>query len=154
MPKSVITGGAGFIGSHLAEALLQQGHQVTVIDNFSTGRPENIAPFLNHPAFNFVLGDINDTTVAPAFRGADYVFHLAALADIVPSIQQPMNYHRANVDGTMHVMEMVRAEAPALKKFIYPKTLNALKIEVSEIENIAIYGAASLYYNSLIKNNL
>ncbi len=119
MPKSVITGGAGFIGSHLAEALLQQGHQVTVIDNFSTGRPENIDPFLNHPAFKFVQGDINDTTVAPAFRGADYVFHLAALADIVPSIQQPMNYHRANVDGTMHVMEMVRAEAPALKKFIY-----------------------------------
>ncbi len=120
MTTTVITGGAGFIGSHLAETLLNQGWQVTVIDNCSTGRRENLASFINHPNFKFVEGDINDTIkMSGFFKNVDYVFHLAALADIVPSIQNPTTYHYANVDGTMHVLEMVRAQAPHLKKFVY-----------------------------------
>ena len=115
-----ITGGAGFIGSHLAETLLKQGHQVRVVDNLSTGRIENIASFLKDSQFTFYEGDINDSAkVEKAFKEVEYVLHLAALADIVPSIQQPLQYHRANVDGTASVLEMVRANSPRLKKFVY-----------------------------------
>ena len=102
--KSLVTGGAGFIGSHLIDSLLESGHEVVVLDNFSTGRPEN----LEH-----VKGKVEiiecDLSVAGdwalAFDRTDWVFHLAALADIVPSIQQPAPYFRANVDGTFNVLQ-------------------------------------------------
>lgn len=118
--KSVVTGGAGFIGSHLTEALLKGGHQVIVIDNFSTGRIENLATFKDNKHLKVIEADItNISKIKPYFKDIDYVFHLAALADIVPSIVNPLSYHRANVDGAINVLEVVRQMAPGLKKFIY-----------------------------------
>lgn len=111
----VVTGGAGFIGSHLVEKLLNQGHFVTVLDNLSTGRRENL---FDHENNVFVETDICDVkNIQSYFEGVDWVFHLAALADIVPSIQKPLDYHRVNVDGTVSVLEASRRAK--VKKFIY-----------------------------------
>ena len=110
--KSVVTGGAGFIGSHLVDTLLQQGHEVSVLDNFSTGRPEN----LNHVKqdINLLECDVSvDGSWSSEFQGVDWVFHLAALADIVPSIQAPEAYFRANVDGTFNVVQAARMAGAA-----------------------------------------
>ena len=102
--KSLVTGGAGFIGSHLVDALLTQGDEVTVLDNFSTGRPEN----LNHIENEMELVEVDlslDGTWTNHFKGVDRVFHLAALADIVPSIENPDTYYQANVTGSFNVMK-------------------------------------------------
>lgn len=113
-----MTGGAGFIGSHVVERLLKDGHQVTVIDNFSTGRPENLLSQRDNSSLTVVCADINDQeTIQPLFQEIDWVFHLAALADIVPSIQRPEDYFRANVDGTFRVLEAARAAG--VKRFLY-----------------------------------
>jgi len=114
--KAVVTGGAGFIGSHLVDLLLKENITVTVLDNFSTGRPEN----LDHVREQIKLVEC-DLSVKEDwiqhFDNADWVFHLAALADIVPSIQQPEAYFRANVDGTFNVLQA--AKTAEVKRFIY-----------------------------------
>jgi len=115
--KSVVTGGAGFIGSHMVDRLLAEGHEVVVIDNYSTGRPENLDHHKGNPKLSLHQMDIATDNIGPLFAGADYVFHLAALADIVPSIQMPFPYHRANVDGTIAVLEAARAAQ--VKRFVY-----------------------------------
>lgn len=116
--KCVVTGGAGFIGSHLTERLLNDGHTVTIIDNCSTGRLENLQHLRDHSGLSVHVLDINDADqIAPLFRDVDWVFHLAALADIVPSIEQPLAYHCANVDGTVSVLEAARAAS--VKRFVY-----------------------------------
>ena len=114
--KIIVTGGAGFIGSHLVEALINLGNDVTVIDNLSTGRKENLAHLNN--SVNFIEADISIPGAwVRGFEGVDWVFHLAALADIVPSIQNPDEYFRANVDGTFNVLQAARAAK--VKRFIY-----------------------------------
>lgn len=116
--NTVVTGGAGFIGSHLVDRLLADGHTVTVIDNLSTGRVQNLAHHRGHRGLHMVQADVADLKVIrPHIEGADWVFHLAALADIVPSIQRPMDYHRANVDGTVGVLEAARAAG--ITRFVY-----------------------------------
>ncbi|MEO2177960.1 MAG: SDR family oxidoreductase [bacterium] len=105
--KVLVTGGAGFIGSHLVESLVSEGHQVTVLDNFSTGRRDNITPLLD--SIELIECDLGKPSGwVSAFEGQQWVFHLAALADIVPSIQQPVEYFRSNVDGTFNVLEAAR----------------------------------------------
>lgn len=117
-PKALVTGGAGFIGSHMAERLLADGHMVTVLDNFSTGRPQNLDHLKNNPHLTVHQVDISDhEAIRPFFEGIDWVFHVAALADIVPSIQQPMTYHKANVEGTVSVLEASRAAG--VSRFLY-----------------------------------
>jgi UDP-glucose 4-epimerase len=114
----VVTGGAGFIGSHLVDLLLNEGHQVVVLDNFSTGRPETLDHVRSHPGLSIQKVDVADfESIVPHFEGADWVFHLAALADIVPSIEQPLVYYRSNVDGTVNVLEASRRHE--IKRFIY-----------------------------------
>ena len=114
----LVTGGAGFIGSHLVDRLLDDGHSVKVIDNFSTGRPENLQHHQDHSRLEVLRADIADyPTIARHFQGVQDVYHLAALADIVPSIQQPLTYHRANVDGTAAVLEAARQAA--VERFVY-----------------------------------
>ena len=119
MPRiTLVTGGAGFIGSHLVERLLHDGHQVRVIDNFSTGRPLNLAHLRDNPRLAVHEADIADLAkISPWFEGVEWVFHMAALADIVPSIQQPLDYHHSNVDGTVSVLEAARAAG--VRRFLY-----------------------------------
>ena len=118
MKTTLVTGGLGFIGSHLVEALLGRGHNVIVLDNQSTGRMENLAPHLSNPRLRIIEADVADLhSIAPHFNGVDWVFHLAALADIVPSVQRPLEYHHANVDGTISVLEAARAAG--VKRFMY-----------------------------------
>lgn len=118
-PKRVlVTGGAGFIGSHLVERLLQDGHRVTVLDSFVTGRLQNLYHLKDNPALVVQQVDVvNFTEIKPFFEDIDWVFHLAALADIVPSIQQPLTYHHANVNGTVAVLEAARTAG--VKRFVY-----------------------------------
>ncbi|CAA7613565.1 UDP-glucose 4-epimerase [Candidatus Terasakiella magnetica] len=114
----IVTGGAGFIGSHLVERLLDDGHIVTIIDNFANGRPDNLLPVKDRAGLTVKALDVADhDAIRPLFEGVDWVFHLAALADIVPSIQRPFDYHHANVDGTMSVLEAARAAG--VKRFVY-----------------------------------
>jgi UDP-glucose 4-epimerase len=116
--RCLVTGGAGFIGSHLVERLLALGMQVTVIDNYSTGRPGNLAHAAHNPSLSVHQADVGDRAgLMPLFVGVDWVFHLAALADIVPSIQLPMQYHQSNVDGTFAVLEASRAAG--VKRLVY-----------------------------------
>lgn len=116
--KVLVTGGAGFIGSHLVEKLLIDGHDVRVLDNFSTGRMENLKAVKESSFLSIYDVDISKFDQAePHFQGVDWVFHLAALADIVPSIQKPMDYHKANVEGTVSVLEASRHHG--IKKFMY-----------------------------------
>jgi len=120
MKKVIVTGGAGFVGSHLTELLLNSGYSVLVIDNFSTGRVENLKSFKSNSLLKVVKADINDLKrIKPFFKGATFVFHLAALADIVPSIVNPLSYHHSNVDGTINALEAIRTECPTIKKFVY-----------------------------------
>jgi len=103
MKKILVTGGCGFIGSHLCKKLIDLKYDVTVLDNLSTGRLENIRDFKNKLKFYKV--DIkNQKKIEKYFKNIDAVFHLAALADIVPSIQNPKNYYESNVTGTFNVV--------------------------------------------------
>lgn len=114
--KVIVTGGAGFIGSHLVDRLVEDGHEVTVIDNYSTGRPENLSH--QKDKIELVQEDItNLEKILPLFKGKDMVFHMAALADIVPSIVNPTGYFLSNVNGTMCVAEASRLSG--IKRFLY-----------------------------------
>lgn len=114
--KSIVTGGAGFIGSHLVDKLLQNGHHVVVLDNLSTGRIENIVHVKDE--IEFIECDLSKAgSWADHFIGCNYVFHLAALADIVPSIQCPDLYFSSNVTGTLNVLEA--AKNKGIQKFLY-----------------------------------
>ncbi|MCG8608660.1 SDR family oxidoreductase [bacterium] len=116
--RTVVTGGAGFIGSHLVELLLTEGHSVLALDNLSTGRLSNLEAVLSHSRFRFENVDVaNYDRIKDLFAGTDWVFHLAALADIVPSIQEPLKYHASNVDGTISVLQA--AHEAEVKRFIY-----------------------------------
>lgn len=107
--RTLVTGGAGFIGSHLADLLIAKGHEVVVIDNLTTGRMVNLKGVAPHPRFRFVNADVRDpAAIAPTFEGVDWVFHLAGLADIVPSIEMPAHYFSTNVAGTFNVLESAR----------------------------------------------
>ncbi len=116
--KAIVTGGAGFIGSHISEILLKKGHEVVVIDNLSCGSLNNINHLKVHKKFFFKKVDILDINkLSKCFIGVDWVFHLAGLADIVPSIESPANYYNVNVTGTLNVLECARNSK--VKRFIY-----------------------------------
>jgi UDP-glucose 4-epimerase len=120
MKKSIaiVTGGCGFIGSHLADYLIELNFEVIVIDNLSVGRKENISHLFKNSKFTFVDADIsNFDLIEPFFKGANWVFHLAALADIVPSIENPTEYYNSNVNGTFNVLQACRKHK--IKKIIY-----------------------------------
>jgi UDP-glucose 4-epimerase len=130
MALDLVTGGAGFIGSHLVDRLLAQGRSVRVIDNFAIGRRANLRQHDGNPGLEIVEGDVADAAaVASAMAGVERVFHLAARADIVPSIQQPEAYFRANVDGTFVVLEAARRQQ--VSRFIYAASSSCYGIPAS-----------------------
>lgn len=105
----LITGGAGFIGSHLVEALLKKKHKIHVIDNLSTGRLDNLKKIKGFSKIKFIKSDISKNGKwINYFKNIDCVFHLAALADIVPSINFPDKYYKSNVEGTLNVVQACR----------------------------------------------
>ena len=136
--KSIITGGAGFIGSHLTEKLVNQGHKVLVIDNFTTGKKNNLSRVIKK--IKVVNKDIrNLKNINKFFKGVDNVFHLAALADIVPSIENPQNYFTTNVNGTFNVLKASLENR--VNRFIYSASSSCYgipkKYPTSENEEIS-----------------
>jgi len=116
--RVLVTGGAGFIGSHVCELLVQANHQVIIIDNLNGGRVENIAPLLSHKHVQFQQADIRDNgQIKYLFNDVDWVIHLAGIADIVPSIEAPQDYFSTNVQGTLNVLECARQSG--VKRFVY-----------------------------------
>ena len=118
MSIDLVTGGAGFIGSHLVDRLIALGRRVRVVDNFASGHRRNLAQHEGNAGLELVEGDIADgPTMLRAAQGVERVFHVAALADIVPSIQKPDTYFRANVDGTFATLQGARAAQ--VRRFVY-----------------------------------
>jgi UDP-glucose 4-epimerase len=115
---AVVTGGAGFIGSHMVDLLIERGYAVRVIDNLVGGREANLAHHAGNPALTFTNRDIRDCQPGdPLFDGIDSVFHFAGIGDIVPSIERPIPYMSTNVQGTVHMLECARAAGA--RRFVY-----------------------------------
>ena len=138
--KSIITGGAGFIGSNLADRLRKKGHKVIILDDFSTGRRSNLS---HHTTKNLKIIKIDiakNNKLDKYFKGVHYVFHLAGLADIVPSIENPHKYFKSNVIGTVNVIKAAKNQK--IKKFIYAASASCYgipkKFPTSENEKIKI----------------
>ena len=114
----LVTGGAGFIGSNLCEAILNMGYKVRCLDNLSTGKQENVQLFKDHPSFTFIKGDISDLdTCMQACKGVGYVLHEAAWGSVPRSIEMPLYYEQVNIRGTLNMMEAARKNG--IKKFVY-----------------------------------
>ena len=115
---AVVTGGAGFIGSHMVDLLLERGFEVRVVDNLVGGRLDNLKHHDGNPRLDVHVEDIRAVAPAsPIFAGAEFVFHFAGIGDIVPSIERPTEYMSANVLGTVHALEAARAAG--VRKFVY-----------------------------------
>lgn len=116
--KFLVTGGAGFIGSNLCEALLEMGYEVTCLDNLSTGKQENVDLFINNPKYKFIYGDIRELdSCLQATQGIDYVLHQAAWGSVPRSIEMPLLYEEINIRGTLNMLEASRVNH--VKKFVY-----------------------------------
>ncbi len=117
--KSIlVTGGAGFIGSNLCEALLNLNNKVVCLDNFATGKRENIEPFLHHKNFTLIEGDIRDfSTCQEAVKNVEYVLHQAALGSVPRSINDPITSNEVNVSGFLNML--VAAKEAKIKRFVY-----------------------------------
>lgn len=116
--KFLVTGSAGFIGSNLVEAILKLGYKVRGLDNFSTGKKENVEEFLDNPNYEFIEGDIRDLeTCMKACEGIDYVLNQAAWGSVPRSIEMPLFYEEVNIKGTLNMMEAARQTG--VKKFVY-----------------------------------
>lgn len=132
--KCVVTGAAGFIGSHLCERLIREGHDVLGIDNMTNGKPDNLREIKDHPGFRLRIADVNDKywEMPPT----DVIFHLAAKADIVPSIKDPLDYHETNVNGTLAMLQHAKRTGA---KFIYAASSSCYgdnpRIPASEWDN-------------------
>jgi UDP-glucose 4-epimerase len=120
--KYIVVGGAGFIGSNLVDLLIEEGHDVVVVDNLATGKKENI-----NPKAELTIADISDSThkenIIDAMSGADGVFHLAALARVQPSIEDPEGFNKVNVSGTLNIL-MCTKEA-GVKRLVYSASSSA-----------------------------
>lgn len=114
----LVTGGAGFIGSNLCEAILKLGYKVRCLDDLSTGKQENVDLFINNPDYHFIKGDIKDLdTCIKACKGVDYVLHQAAWGSVPRSIEMPLFYCANNITGTLNMLEAARQNS--VRKFVY-----------------------------------
>ena len=135
MQKAIVTGGAGFIGSHIVDKLIEQGVQVTIIDDFSTGKVENVNPAAYCWKQDLTTVRIDDLT--QFMKGVDVVFHLAAMARVQPSIEQPIPYHDANVTATHNLL--VAAADAGVKRFIFSSSSSVYgnaKVPTSETHEL------------------
>ncbi len=118
MANVLVSGGAGFIGSNLVEALLKRGHHVRVLDNFSTGKKENLLLDKNYPNLEIINGDICDLSICQkAVREIDFVFHHAALPSVQRSVEDPLLTNAVNAEGTLNLLIVSRDNG--VKRFIY-----------------------------------
>ena len=116
--KFLVTGGAGFIGSNLCEAILNLGYKARCLDDLSTGKQENVDMFLGNPNYEFIQGDIKDyDTCMKACDGIDYVLNQAAWGSVPRSLEMPLFYCKNNIDGTLNMLEAARQSG--VKKFVY-----------------------------------
>lgn len=114
----LVTGGAGFIGSNLCEAILKLGYKVRCLDDLSTGKQANVDLFIDNPDYEFIKGDIKDfDTCMAACKGVDYVLNQAAWGSVPRSIEMPLFYCKNNIDGTLNMLEAARQNG--VKKFVY-----------------------------------
>lgn len=147
-PKVLVTGGAGFIGSNLAEELIRQGARVRIIDNFTTGFRENLEEISGD--FDFIEGDINDdAAVTRAIEGSEIVFHQAALPSVPRSVEDPAETHKVCATGTFNML--VQARDAGVKRFIYAASSSAYgnqptlpKVEAMRPDPLSPYAAAKL----------
>lgn len=144
----LVTGGAGFIGSHITEALVNAGHTVRVIDNFATGKRANIAPFLDRITF-YEVDITNRATLDEPFEGVDYVIHQAAVPSVPLSVDDPLGTHNANVNGTVNVLDAARHAG--VKRLVYAASSSAygniegeFKVETMAPQTLSPYAAAKL----------
>jgi nucleoside-diphosphate-sugar epimerase len=148
MAKVVVTGGAGFIGSNLAHALLQRGDSVVVLDNFLTGRRQNLLAIADQ--IQVVEGDIRDRAALDrAFAGADFVLHQAALPSVARSVEDPEASHDVNINGTLQVLQAARRHG--VKRLVYAASSSAYgetptlpKVETMPPDPISPYGVGKL----------
>ncbi len=146
--KCLVTGGAGFIGSNLADELIRQGARVNIIDDFTTGFRENLDEITGD--FNFIEGDINDdAAVANAIEGVEIVFHQAALPSVPRSVEDPLETHRVCVNGTVNML--IKSRDAGVKRFIYAASSSAYgdqpvlpKVETMRPDPLSPYAAAKL----------
>lgn len=147
-PKVLVTGGAGFIGSNLADELVRRGARVTIIDNLITGFRENLDEIDGE--FDFIEGDINDDTVVrPAMEGVDTVYHEAALPSVPRSVDDPLETHHACVNGTLNLL--MAAKAANVRRFVYAASSSAYgdqptlpKVETMRADPMSPYAVAKL----------
>ncbi|MEC8074332.1 MAG: NAD-dependent epimerase/dehydratase family protein [Pseudomonadota bacterium] len=132
--RAIVTGGAGFIGSHMVDLLIKKNFHVTVIDNFIGGHKNNIKHHLKNKNFKLVKLDICkiDKNKYNFFKNIDYVYHFAGIGDIVPSIEKPSEYMNVNVQGTVRVLEASRKAK--VKKFVYAASASCYGLNNSEID--------------------
>ena len=156
--RVLVTGGAGFIGSNLVESLLEQGCQVTCLDNFATGKHENIAPFLDHPGFTLITGDIRDLeTCRTAVAGQEFVLHQAALGSVPRSINDPMTSTALNIFGFAN--RPYAAGEAKVRRFVYAASSSTYgdstelpKVEDRIGKSLSPY-AITKYVNELFAEN-
>jgi UDP-glucose 4-epimerase len=154
----LITGGAGFIGSHLAKALLDEGHKVVILDNFSNGKPENIQQLLENPSLTLVKEDLKKPKeLLPNVRASDVIFHLAANPEVKIGETEPKTHFEENILATFNVLEAVRkSEKPKIIVFASTSTVYGEAEQVPTREEygplipISTYGASKLACEALI----
>jgi len=146
--KYLITGGAGFIGSNIAIEILRRGDQVRILDNFATGRKQNIDAVTGK--FELVEGDIRDFwTVVEAMQGVDYVLHQAALPSVVRSVKNPLTSNAVNIDGSLNVLEAARQAAVkrvvfACSSSVYGESPTLPKVETMKTDPLSPYAVSKL----------
>ena len=146
--RYLITGGAGFIGSNITETLLDRGEQVVVLDNLSTGKRENIEPFIDNERFSFIEGTITDKqTCARACDCVDYVFHEAALVSVPLSIDNPESTHAINIKGTENVF--LAAKDAGVKRVVFASSTSVYgnpdvfpNVETQQLNPLSPYAAS------------
>lgn len=156
--RVLVTGGAGFIGSNLVETLLAQDNEVVVLDNFMTGKRENLAPYATHPAFTLIEGDIRNLAMCrKAVDGVDYVLHEAALGSVPRSIKDPMTSTEVNITGFVNML--FAAQEAKVRRFVYAASSStygdsaALPKEEDKIGKPLSPYAITKYVNELYAEN-